>query len=121
MRVSRLSGHYHVPGVGHMLTLSRLEGPGSSMMMHHDGLAAKPTDSGRWVRTSRGNLTHGPQSVGLGVNTSRVGASPMRILSRRYWPALALLVGCLALVPAGPGRGDLIFLKDGFVLQGKVR
>jgi pimeloyl-ACP methyl ester carboxylesterase len=32
-----------------------------------------------------------------------------------------LLLGCWLLAPATPSRGDLIFLKDGFVLQGKIR
>src|SRR5579864_2508574 len=41
----------------------------------------------------------------------------MRMLSRRYWPGVALLVSCLAMAPA---RGHLIFLKDGFVLQGTI-
>jgi len=38
---------------------------------------------------------------------------------RRFFLALALLLG-LAPLTGSPARGDLIFLKDGFVLDGKV-
>jgi pimeloyl-ACP methyl ester carboxylesterase len=39
----------------------------------------------------------------------------------RRSPALAAAAAVLAALAAGPARADLIFLKDGFVLQGQVR
>jgi pimeloyl-ACP methyl ester carboxylesterase len=40
---------------------------------------------------------------------------------RRRPPALYAAAALLAALAAGPARADLIFLKDGFVLQGQVR
>src|SRR5262245_5792127 len=58
------------------------------------------------------NHPHQGKRSGAGVHSSGV---PMRVLPRLY-----LLLAALAL-PEPTARADLVFLKDGHVLQGKVR